>query len=69
MTKQYDAWVKWIRNKKELKPLTGNQYKFVEFLLKNHEVTKRVGHFIHLFIDTRDFIRENPELFKDEENN
>ena len=60
-----DQYMKLAAEKKFPKPLTNSQHRFVEFLLKNHKIVGQIGSYSELFDITRDFIKDNRDLFED----
>lgn len=60
-SKQYLKLVKDV----EVKNLTNSQHRFVEFLLNNHEIVGQIGTYQQLFEDTRQWIKDNRDQFKE----
>ena len=61
MTDKYYKFVK--SNEFDHDKLTGNQAKFVEWLLDNHKMVSMIGSYQTLFNQVRKFIKNNHEHF------
>lgn len=62
MSKEYLLWVKSTGQKN----LTNTQHEFAEFLLKNNKEISKIGNLNDIFLNIRKWIKNNPEVFKDD---